>query len=177
MPVMHISKVVDDFPYNSIIYIIYIFTHIYYTTVKNIRYLESTMETPVFDILICWKWLGTNITTNKYYDFDATHTCSVKDDKCNLQCPTLKIHNKVYKNMLLFSILGLTFSTTSRVPSLHCYIYWYFIHVLWFLLVWRKIWDRSQDSNLRAKTKWQNCVTQRVVSCQLVSERKYTSFV
>ena len=27
---------------------------------KIMEYLESTMETVVFDILICWKWLGTN---------------------------------------------------------------------------------------------------------------------
>ena len=31
-----------------------------YTTDKNMEYLDSTMETFVLDILICWKWLGTN---------------------------------------------------------------------------------------------------------------------
>ena len=31
-----------------------------YTTGKYIGYLESTVETHVFDILICEKWLGTN---------------------------------------------------------------------------------------------------------------------
>ena len=27
---------------------------------QNMEYLEITMETLVFDILVCWKWLGTN---------------------------------------------------------------------------------------------------------------------
>ena len=33
-----------------------------YNTAKNVEYvyLKSTMEALVFDILICWKWLGTN---------------------------------------------------------------------------------------------------------------------
>ena len=31
-----------------------------YTIVKNMDYLESTIEALVFDVLICWKWLGIN---------------------------------------------------------------------------------------------------------------------
>ena len=31
-----------------------------YTTGKNMDFLESTMETFVFGIVICWKWLNTN---------------------------------------------------------------------------------------------------------------------
>ena len=49
-----------------------------YTTGKNIEYLESTMETLVFDILVCLQWLGTNHT---FCDFNVTLTCSVMDEK------------------------------------------------------------------------------------------------
>ena len=35
-------------------------TFIFYTAGQNVKYLESSMEVLVFDILICWKWLGTN---------------------------------------------------------------------------------------------------------------------
>ena len=38
------------------------------------EYLESTMETPVFEILICRNFFAQ--TTNKYCDFDATLLCS-----------------------------------------------------------------------------------------------------
>ena len=37
-------------------------------------------------------------STNKYYDFDATLTCSGMDKKCSLHCPKLKIHNRMYRN-------------------------------------------------------------------------------
>ena len=36
------------------------FDDVIMTTGKCMQYLESTMEALVFDILICWKWLGTN---------------------------------------------------------------------------------------------------------------------
>ena len=40
-------------------------------------YLESTMESLVCDILVCWKWLG---TTTKCYNFSAILTCSAMDE-------------------------------------------------------------------------------------------------
>ena len=45
------------------------------------------------------------------------------------------------------------------------------------LIVSRKIWDRSPDNNLSAKTKWQNGVTQGAVFFHLVSSRKSASIV
>ena len=45
------------------------------------------------------------------------------------------------------------------------------------LLVSRKIWDRSPDNNLSAKTKLQNGVAQGAVFFHLVSGRKSPSIV
>ena len=61
------------------------------------------METLVFDILICWKWLGTN--HKQIVRFNATLTCSIMDDKCNLQCRKLKIHSRIYRNVSFFNTL------------------------------------------------------------------------
>ena len=44
------------------------------------------------------------------------------------------------------------------------------------LLASRKIFDRSTDSNLSAKTQWQESVTQGAMYCHLVSYRKFASF-
>ena len=38
-------------------------------------------------------------TTNKCCDFNAILSCSVMDEKCNLQCPKLKIHHRMYRNV------------------------------------------------------------------------------
>ena len=40
--------------------------------------------------------------TNKYCDLNATLTCSVMDEKCNLQCPKLKTNYRMYRNVSLF---------------------------------------------------------------------------
>ena len=58
-------------------------------------------------------------TTNKYCDFNTALTCSVMDEKGNLQCPKLKIHNRMYRNG--------SFSNTSpkishSFQSIHRYI-------------------------------------------------------
>ena len=34
--------------------------YLYTLQAKNVEYLESIMETPVYYISICWKWLGAN---------------------------------------------------------------------------------------------------------------------
>ena len=52
--------------------------------------LESTMETLVLDILICWKWPH----TNKYYYVNATLKCSVMDEKCDFQCPNVQANSR-----------------------------------------------------------------------------------
>ena len=45
---------------------------------KVMEYLESTMETLVFGILMCWKWLGSN--HREVFWFNATLTCSVLNE-------------------------------------------------------------------------------------------------
>ena len=50
------------------------------------EYPESTMETLVFDILICWKWLG----TNRYYDFNAILTYTAMDGKMQFAMSEIK---------------------------------------------------------------------------------------
>ena len=52
-------------------------------------YLQSTMHTLVFDILISWKWHGTN--HKKCCQFNATLTGRVMDENCNFLCPKLII--------------------------------------------------------------------------------------
>ena len=52
-------------------------------TVTEFGHLESTTETLVFDILIYWKWPGTN--HKQVLDFNATLTFSAVDEICNLQ--------------------------------------------------------------------------------------------
>ena len=64
---------------------------------KNMEYSESTTkETLAFDIMICWKWLISAPTTNKYCDVNARVTCSVMEEKCNLQCSKLNIQECLF---------------------------------------------------------------------------------
>ena len=87
----------------------------------NLVNTESTMKAPVYDILICWKWLG--IDHNKYcYFSNPTLTSSAMDEKCNVHCPKLKISNIIYKNYN-FLILRLKFPTTSQVSTISLWIY------------------------------------------------------
>ena len=119
---------------------------------------------------------GSTPTTNKYHDFDVTLTCSVMDEKHNLQCLKLKISQQNVQKCVIF-ISSPKLTASSRVP----------INILWIcgnvcmfnisLLVWRKICDQSLYNNLSIKSKWQKCVTQGVVSCHLESYRKSGSFV
>ena len=57
------------------------------------------METLVFDILICWKWLGANHNHN----FNAFLMHSVGGEKYNLQSPKLKLHKIIYGDLLFFN--------------------------------------------------------------------------
>ena len=54
---------------------------VWYTTSKNMEYLESTMETLLFDISIFEN--DSAPTINKYCDFDATLTRTVKIENAN----------------------------------------------------------------------------------------------
>ena len=56
-------------------------------------YLDNTLETLVYDILICWKWFGTN--RNTHCDINVAFTCCVMDEKYNLQCFEIELHNKI----------------------------------------------------------------------------------
>ena len=53
------------------------------------EYLESSIETLVYDILFAFEWLGINHKQAFYCN--ATFTQSVMVDKCNLQSPEFKI--------------------------------------------------------------------------------------
>ena len=71
-----------------------------YTTGKYMENFESRMETLVFDILIC----KASITY-----LNTVLMCSVMGQICNLQCPKLKISNRIYSN-LSFPDISLTIS-------------------------------------------------------------------
>ena len=64
------------------------------------EYLQSTAGILVVDILICFKGLGTN--RKQVLGFNATHVCSGKDEKWNLQCAKLKENKGIYKNVSFF---------------------------------------------------------------------------
>ena len=40
--------------------------------------------------------------TNMYCNFNATLVCGVMEEKCNMQCPKLKRHNRVLRNVSFF---------------------------------------------------------------------------
>ena len=61
---------------------------------KNMEYLERTMETLVFYVLVRWKWLGTN--RKQVLLLNATLTCSFMD------CESMEIMC-VFSNPLLSS--------------------------------------------------------------------------
>ena len=140
--------------------------NIYYQ--QKLAYLESIMDTLVFDILICRKWLGNN---HKQY---ATLTCIFFwTKKCNLKCPNLKIHNKIYRNVSFLN-------TSPKMPGRPLLHYTSMGNLCMFnnsYLASRKICDPSLGDNVCAKTKWQEGVTQDALSCHLVCYPKSTSFV
>ena len=84
-------------------------------------YLESTVATLFFDILICGEWLG----TNHRQVFNATLTGSVMDGKCNLQFSKLNIQNIIYGNVS-FLILSISFLTTFMAYILTLGMYGHF---------------------------------------------------
>ena len=67
--------------------------------------------------MVYWRWRAIN--HKQYCDFDKSSLCSVMDDKCNLQCPKLKMHNRIYRNVS-FLILRFKCPSTSGYASLHC---------------------------------------------------------
>ena len=107
-------------------------------------------------VWIIWKaqWKHCNLTfwfagnclalnTNKYCDFNATAKCSVMDEKYNLQCPKLIIHNRMFRNMSFFNISP---KISYSIQYIHPYIVnlWKFLSILnHSLLASRKIYDRS----------------------------------
>ena len=61
------------------------------------EYLESTMKSLVFDILLCSKWLDTN--QNKSGDFNQTHTGNVIGEKMQFGMAEIKDTWNIYKNI------------------------------------------------------------------------------
>ena len=106
---------------------------------KVLVYLESTMKTLVFDILIFWKWLVTN--HKEYCYFNTTLTCK----KWNVQCPILKIHNRMHRNVTFF------YTEPNISHNFQCINHC--ILNLWKFCVYSIIrkCDRSLDNNLSAK--------------------------
>ena len=102
------------------------------------------MERGVF----CWKWFGTN--HRQVFDFNAPLTCSVMDEKYNLQCPKLKIHNRIYRNVSFFN-------TSSSISYNLRGMYHYIVNLskLYVNFIIRychdaKFCDRLLDNNLSA---------------------------
>ena len=65
---------------------------------------------------------GLTPTINNYYGFTVTLTRSVMDEKCNMQCAKLKIHN-IRTGVCHFLMLCLKCSTASRVSIITLWIY------------------------------------------------------
>ena len=95
-----------------------IFPHAYTLPARNMEYLESTIEMHL--IFRFADINGSAPTTNKYCGYKETLTCIVLDEKCSLQCPKLKIHNKMHRNILFFVILYLNIS--HNFQGIHHYI-------------------------------------------------------
>ena len=54
-------------------------------------------------------------TNHKYCDFNASLMCGVMEEKYNLQCPKLQIHNAGSNNVSIFN-------TSQNVQDVHHYI-------------------------------------------------------
>ena len=65
---------------------------------------------------------GLTPTINNYCGFTVTLTRSVMDEKCNMQCAKLKIHN-IRTGVCHFLMLCLKCSTASRVSIITLWIY------------------------------------------------------
>ena len=113
--------------------------------------------------------------TNTYCDFNATLTCSVMDEKYNLQCPKLNIYNGIYRNVSFHDMSK--FATTSGVSIITLESMKSLSVFNNSSLVSRKICDLSPNNNLSAKTKWQPGETQGAVCCHFISWRKSVSSV
>ena len=82
--------------------------------------------------------------THKYCDLNANLACSAMDANCNLQCPKLTKHNRIYRDVS-FSMSKLP--TTSRVPTITFWICGNVVYVFNDpLLASHKICDRSPDN-------------------------------
>ena len=97
------------------------------------------------------------------------------DEKCNLQCPILKIHIRVLMNASFFLIFRMKYPQPPGYPSLHCESMVILCVFNDSLLPSRKNCDRSPDNNLSAKTKCQKGATQGVVGCHLLCYRRSAS--
>ena len=119
----------------------------YYITLpaENMEYLESTMETPVFDTWFAWN--GLTSTTDKYSDFNATLTCYAMDEKSSLQYPKLKIHKTIYRNVWFFISLP---EISHNFQCIHHYIM-----NLKILCIFNNLWLASRKGGDRlAENKW-----------------------
>ena len=59
-------------------------------------------------------------TANNYCDFNATLTCNVIDEECNIQCPKSKECNRLYRNVSFFQYFNNDFQQFSGYPSIYC---------------------------------------------------------
>ena len=126
-----------------------------------------------------WLFAGSGLapTTNKYCDFTTTITWNVMDEKCNLQCRKIKIHNTIYRNVSFFNILP---KISNSFQGIHHY------NVSpWNLFGYSLIhyWHHAEFSTNRQITVWgllQNgwkVWLKDEISCCLASQPKSASLV
>ena len=87
----------------------------------------------------------------------ATLTCSVIDEKCNLQSSKSKIHNRIYRNVSFFKtseFSKLKLPSASTVSLITLWIYGNFMYSIIRYWYHAKFVDRSPDNNLSAITKY-----------------------
>ena len=88
------------------------------TTSRKCGIFGNTMEMLMFDLLICWKYPGTN-HRQKCCDVNAIPMCSVMEWNVYLQCLKLKIHGRIYSNA---SFLNTLLKTSHTFQGIHHYI-------------------------------------------------------
>ena len=102
--------------------------------------------------LTCWfARNGFAPATNKYCDFNVNFMCRVMVEKCNLQCPKWRIHNRMYRNVTVI-ILRLHFSHNNFSP-VHCEsmgicvctIISYLPHAKFAIGHWITIWNQMAE--------------------------------
>ena len=100
---------------------------------------------------LTWEFAGSGLApANKMcYDLNATLSYIARDNKYKVQCPKLKLQNKIYSNVSFFITLP---NISHSLQRIHRYI----VNLWEFCGCWViHHCHRSQDNNFSAK-KWQH---------------------